>query len=124
LKFQEVKTALSKIYGIINNIVDHIPEGRRLILRSRTFKTKAKGHVYNYTYIELFEGYGHNTRFLRRWRKENFPKEVEIAIELERLFCELKGCLLKLRYLIERLNDFDNAAFQNLKLLRREGSEK
>ena len=103
LSCRRLKTKLQKLLDDINDIIDDIPDGRYLKVEHRKFKQVSKGHEYEYEYVELFEGYGGNKRLLKRWNTKDIPPEVLQLIEIERFFCELKGELLKVRFLVEKL---------------------
>jgi len=103
LSSRELKTKLQRLLDIVNDIIDDLPNGRLLKLERRRFKQISKGREYEYEYVELFEGYGGNKRLLKRWNAKNVPPEVLQLIEIERFFCELKGELMKVRFLIEKL---------------------
>lgn len=103
LRCRRLKTKLQKLLDAVNDIVKDLPDGRLLKLERRRFKQVSKGREYEYEYVELFEGYGGNKRLLKRWNAEKVPPEVLQLVEIERFFCELKGELLKIRFLVEKL---------------------
>lgn len=92
-----------KLLLYVNTILDVLPDNlNEYYFVKRTYTKKYRGKIYRYTYWEIYaqapRGAG-NARFVKRVKHSSQLKTFEWETQL----AQLRGTLLKLRYLLETI---------------------
>lgn len=106
---------LRQLLDLVERLYGSIPEGRDLRIRVRktSFLNKKVNKRYTYEYVEVWEGYGGNSRFICRFNRNEVPRWLRSYIRVEALFSQLKGTLGKLRMLLQEFMELDDDALRD-----------